>query len=222
MSMCRGEAVCGGDEEDEDGPRPVKITALPNEDKKPSKKQWPIILFDDVNFDFEQGGLFSTFLYVVAQQASGLEMICYVVTEERRVAYLIWQLNGGNWIKSHVASEERHAGQARSLQDSTALDTNLLPNDLGVLNPREVPKGWFFKSDPFIFDKEAKADLMFNVYSRALDEDQCNELRNDIECLLVKYPNMMIDYLLKELKELIRLDYERFDTSAEETWLQEK
>jgi hypothetical protein len=149
MSMLRGEAVYGGGEEDEDVPRPVKITALPNEDKKPSKKQWPIILFDDVNFDFEQGGLFATFLYVVAQQASGLEMICYVVTKERRIAYLIWQANGGNWIQPHEALKERHAGRARSLQDLAALDTNLLPDDLGVLNPQTVPKDCFFQVGPF-------------------------------------------------------------------------
>jgi hypothetical protein len=203
MSMCRGEAVCGGDEKDKDGPRPVKITALPNEDKIPSKKRWPIILFDDVNFDFEYHGLFATFLYNVAQQASGLEMICYVVTTERRIAYLIWQANGGNWIQPHEALTERHAGRARSLQDLAALDNNLLRNDLRVLNSEKVPEDWFFKSDPFIFNKEAKADLMFNVYSRTLDEDsQRIELRYDIECLLVKYPDAKIDDLLKQLSTI--------------------
>jgi hypothetical protein len=211
MSMCRGEAVCGGDEEDEDGPRPVKIIALPKEYLEPSKKQWPIILFDDVNFDFEQRGLFSTFLYAVAQQASGLEMIFYVVTTERRVAYMIWQLNGGNWIQSHEALQEHHSGRAQSLEDLAELDTKLVSDDLKVLNARKVPKNWFFKSDPFIFDKKAKADLMFNVYSPTLEREyQRNALLNDIESLLVKHPNRMIDSLLKEL---IRLDYERFDNN---------
>ena len=124
---------------------------------------------------------------------------------------MVWQENGGNWIQPHEALKERHAGQARSLQNLEELDTKLGPNDLEVLNPDKVPKDWFFNAEPFIFDKAAKADLVFNVYAPALDEDyQRNELRSDIECLLVKYPNMMIDDLLKEL---IRLDYERFDNN---------
>jgi hypothetical protein len=208
MSMSRGEAFCGGDEEGEDGPLPVKITALPNEDTVPSDKQWPIILFDDVNFDFEQGGLFSNFLYNVAQRANSQRVICYIVTKERRVAYLIWQANGGNWMQPHAAVKEIHDGQTQTLEELAALDTHLLPIDLECLNSRKVPKNWFFKSDPFIFNKEEKETLLWNVFVGDLKtEDRRVRLSNDIENILVKHPNYMINELLPLLT---RLDYHYF------------
>ena len=200
---------CGsaGDVDENEEALAVKISALPAEYKNQEPEPWPIILLDDVNNSLITDGPIAHFIYNLAQSANGNRVIVYIITNNRETAYKIWQINGGNWIRPHFAVKD-DVEKEDTLEEWAQHDRKLEMTMLNELQTHKIPS-FIFKPEAFIFSNEAKQNLLYNMYSpQEEDEDARNCLRNDIDSILFKFPDKMVDNLMLELD---RLGYVRND-----------
>ena len=66
-------------------------------------RKWPVIVIDEMNFSLATtDGPIGSFLYTLPKIASAQKIIVYVCTNNRKTAYQLWQLNGGNFIQPHL------------------------------------------------------------------------------------------------------------------------
>lgn len=201
LSMCGAKETW---EDEEEPPRPMEIIGIPLGQTKTMRNGHtkPIILFDDVNRTIQKDGPLGNFFYTVASLAQDNNVICYIITQTRQTAYRIWQKNGGNWIAPHQAVVGRVIPPSpKSLSEWADKYEDFKKEEVATLDEK-IPSFYFLKP-AFVFGDEAKKTLLWNIFSVPLKEAHQREyLKETIDGIVAKDPDMKIDSLMVELEEL--------------------